>query len=135
MNIEQNKRIAAEFFARFSANNVPGALDLVADDVTWWLAGKSSRSRTGGTYDKAKIAGLFERLVGRLKNGLRMEVKSAIGEADRVAIEVESSGELTNGRRYNNEYHFLMTLRDGKIVAVREYNDTLHAFETFFEQN
>lgn len=134
MNIEQNKRIAAEFFARFSANDLAGALDLVADDATWWLAGKSPQSRPGGTYDKTKIAHLFERLVGRLKDGLRMNVKSAIGEANRVAVEVESHGELTNGRRYNNEYHFLMTIRDGKISAVREYNDTLHAFETFFQQ-
>ena len=34
---------------------------------------------------------------------------------------------LTNGRIYNQQYHFLLTFRDGKISAVREYLDTQHA--------
>ena len=33
---------------------------------------------------------------------------------------------LGNGRTYNNEYHFLIEIRDGKIAAVREYLDTMH---------
>ena len=35
MNIEQNKKLAADFFARFSANDIAGALDLMTDDATW----------------------------------------------------------------------------------------------------
>ena len=37
-------------------------------------------------------------------------------------------GELRNGRIYNQEYHFSMTIRDGKISGVREYLDTQHVF-------
>ncbi len=50
-----------------------------------------------------------------------------------MAVGVESWGELGNGRVYNNEYHFLMTIRDGKIREVREYLDTQHVFATWFQ--
>ena len=48
-------------------------------------------------------------------------------EDDRVAVEAESMAKLVNGERYHNRYHFLFVLRDGRIQAVKEYLDTLHA--------
>jgi hypothetical protein len=50
-----------------------------------------------------------------------------------VALEVESYGKLKNGRIYNQQYHTLMVIRDGKISAVREYLDTQHVFEVWFK--
>ena len=84
-------------------------------------------------HDKEQIARIFHRMAGRLKNGLRMKVKSAIAEGDRVALEIESHGELENGRVYQNEYHTLVTVRDGKIREVREYLDTQHVHRTWFQ--
>ena len=72
-------------------------------------------------------------MAGQLKNGLKLTVKSSIAEGDKVALEVESYGELQNGRIYNQEYHLLITIRDGKISAVREYLDTQHVFATWFQ--
>lgn len=50
-----------------------------------------------------------------------------VAEGDRVAVEVVSEGDLTNGRQYRQEYHMLLEFREGKISAVREYLDTQHA--------
>ena len=47
----------------------------------------------------------------------------------RVAVEAKSSADLKNGRKYRNEYHFLLECRDGKIASVKEYLDTQHAKE------
>jgi uncharacterized protein len=41
-------------------------------------------------------------------------------------VEAMSRGALRNGRVYEQEYHVLFTLRDGKIAAAREYMDTAH---------
>jgi len=41
-------------------------------------------------------------------------------------------GELLNGRVYNQEYHTVMTVREGRIVAVREYLDTQHVQEVWY---
>lgn len=132
MNTEANKQLAIDLFARFTARDIPGVLDRLADDATWWIAGKPEQMRTAGPHDKAGIARLFQAMDSRLKDGLKMTVKNAIAEGDQVALELESIGELTNGRRYNNQYHMLMTMRDGKVAAVKEYLDTHHAWAVWF---
>lgn len=132
MTFEKNKQAAMEFFRRFDADDIDGALATMADDVSWWLAGKPRQFRVGGAKTKAQIAEIFHAMRARLKDGLRMQVKGAIAEGDKVALEVVSRGELTNGRVYENEYHVLVTLRGGRIVAAREYNDTQHAHDVWF---
>ncbi len=133
MSTEDNKRLAAEFFARFSADDIAGALETMTDDATWWIAGKPEQLPAAGAHSKEQMARLFHNMSGRLSNGLKLTVKGAVAEGDKVAVEVESLGELRNGRVYNQEYHLLMTIRDGKISAVREYLDTQHVFATWFQ--
>jgi ketosteroid isomerase-like protein len=131
MSIEQNKVIAREFFTRFTASDIDGALAMMSDDATWWIPGKKERSPTAGLYTKEKIGRLFNRMRQALKGGLEMTVTSCIAEGDCVALEVVSRGDLKNGRSYRQEYHMRMQLRDGKIAAVREYLDTQHAYDVW----
>jgi uncharacterized protein len=133
MSIEQNKELATKFLDRFSASDIAGALDTMTEDATWWIAGKPEQLSAAGVHSKEQIARLFHNMAGQLKNGLKMTVKSLIAEGDKVALEVESYGELQNGRIYNQEYHMLMTVRVGKISEVREYLDTQHVFATWFQ--
>jgi uncharacterized protein len=133
MTTQQNKQTAAEFFARFSAGDIAGAVDLLSADATWWIAGKPELFPPAGLYTKEEIAKLFARMTDRLKNGLSMTVKNAIAEGELVALEVESHGELANGRIYDNEYHTLMRVFGGQIREVREYSDTQHAHSVWLE--
>jgi ketosteroid isomerase-like protein len=134
-DIETNRNTALEFFRRFDANDIPGVLDLMADDIGYWLAGKSGSNATAGrVHDKEEMAAIFRRMLRALKDGrLRMNVKNTTAEGDRVALEVESYGELLNGRIYNQEYHVLMTIRDGKIAGAREYMDTAHVDAVWYQ--
>ena len=127
-----NKQLAREFFGKFTANDVAGALGCLTDDVTWWIAGKPGVTPTSGVNDRRKLVRLFDSMMAQLKDGLKMTVKGLIAEGERVAVEVESRGELKNGRVYENEYHFVLTFRDGKISSVREYLDTQHVHATWF---
>jgi ketosteroid isomerase-like protein len=133
MDTDLNKRVAAELFARFTASDLAGVLDTMTDDATWLIPGKPGSSPAAGLYDKRRIGRLFEVMLGRLKSGLAMTVGSAIAEGDKVALEVRSHGELSNGNVYQQEYHFLMEFRGGKICAVREYLDTQHAHAVWFQ--
>ena len=126
MSTEANRQIATEFFRRYDAHDIEGVLALLADDATYWLAGKPGSNRTAGTRTKDEMAAIFRLMDEHLKAPLRMKVKGAVAEGDRVAVEAESYGELRNGRVYAQEYHVLMTIRDGRIAAVREYMDTAH---------
>lgn len=135
MSIEANKNTATQFFTRFNSNDMAGALDLMSDDVSYWVAGDPERLAAAGTHNKESIAQVFLRMGKALKDGLRMTIKSVIAEGDIVACEVESYGELKNGRIYNNQYYFQLSIRDGKISSVREYMDTHHVFVTWYQDS
>jgi ketosteroid isomerase-like protein len=131
MSAQRNKEIAAELFARFTRSDIPGVLALMTDDVVWRIPGKPELSPAAGDYGKERIGRLFNRMLSQLEAGLKMKVLGSIAEGDSVAVEVESSGDLKNGRRYRQQYHFLLAFRDDRISAVREYLDTQHAFEVW----
>jgi ketosteroid isomerase-like protein len=134
MTMQTNKDLAQELFARFSGNDIDGVEALLHPDIRWIVPGRKELNPAAGPYDKDQIARLFRRMASQIDGGLAMRVVGAIAEADRVAVEVEGHGVLLNGRVYNNQYHFAMTMKDGLIVEVREYLDTQHVFETWFKE-
>jgi uncharacterized protein len=125
-----NKTIVTRFLEVFSTGDVPGILEALHDDATWWVSGRLEGF--SGTYTKTQLAPLLLAAKDLYKTGaLRIEPSAMIAEGARVAIEAESYAELKNGKVYNNHYHFVFELADGKVKTVREYMDTVHAYETF----
>lgn len=126
-----NKAIVAEFFEIFSKGDVSGVIDRMHDDGSWWVSG--AIEGMSGTYPKATLGGLLDGARALYREGaLRITPTSMTAEDDRVAVEATSFATMEDGRIYANSYHFLVTLRDGKVATVREYMDTIHARETFF---
>jgi uncharacterized protein len=128
---ETNARIARQFFERFDARDLDGAFALMTDDARFRIPGKPSETPSAGYYDMKKLRQLFERILKAVPEGVRMTFKSVIADGDMVALEMEGLGRLSNGRTYNNEYVILFVIRDGLIQEVREYNDTLHAYNVW----
>ena len=60
---------------------------------------------------------------------MRFELHSLLECDGKVVLEVESRASLPDHEAYNNLYCFIMTLHDGKITNVREYNDTHHVLK------
>lgn len=131
MSVTENKQIATEFLTRLSEGDVPGALTMLSEDATWWIAGKQGRVPGSGIHTKEQMAELLGRMNGQLNDGLRLTIVGMTAEDDRVAVEMKSHGELQNGRVYANEYHMRLRLRGGKIVDIREYLDTDHVMTTW----
>jgi uncharacterized protein len=128
---QENKAIAAEFFATFSTGNVPAIIGAMASDGTWWVSGKLEGM--SGSYTAAGLAPLLVGANAGYKAGaLRITPTAMIAEGDKVAVEANGYAELLDGRVYDCQYHFLITIRGGKVGDVREYMDTAHAKEIFF---
>jgi ketosteroid isomerase-like protein len=128
---DDNSRIAKRFFECFDARDLNGAFALLAGDALFRIPGKPAESPSAGAYDKNRLRRLFERILKNVPDGVRMTFKSVIAQGDMVALEMEGLGKLSNGRVYNNEYVILFVIRDGLIREVREYNDTLHAYNVW----
>ena len=125
MSIEDNKQTVREYLAHFKNAAVTDLLDAMSEDATWWILGKPHLFSSAGTKSKADMERIWGNLFGSMKDGLEMSVIGMVAERDKVAAEIRSRADLMDGRVYENQYHMLFTLRQGKIVEVKEYADTL----------
>ena len=130
MSIEENKRIAREFFDAVGRGDAKAMMELYAEDATCWTAGTLPFS---GRHTLAEMAPIMEQILGAFPEGLSFTLKTLTAEDDRVAIEAESFGRHASGLTYNNQYHFLMRIRDGRVHELKEYLDTVHANEVLVE--
>ena len=133
MNTEHNKQAIAKFFERFTAGDASTALTYLDDRVIWQAMGREGELPISGEMNKEGIANLIDTVKAAIPQGLHLTTTEWTAEGDRVAVEVESYGELTNGKVYNNLYHYLFEFDNGKIVKIREYMDTLHTKAIFVD--
>ena len=126
MGVEENKRIARELVEALTRADTKRALELYADDFELWTPGNLPFS---GVHTRPEVAALMDGVLGAFPAGLCFTITGMTAEGDRVAVEVESRGEHASGGLYQNQYHFLLVIRDGKIRGLKEYMDTLHARE------
>jgi ketosteroid isomerase-like protein len=123
--LEANKEIVRRFFSLCESDGFAAAGALVADDVIWWNAGFGEMTKE--SYNALAVGS--EALIrgGRY----RFTIQSLTAEEDRVSAIADGHSTRTTGVAYNNNYHFLFTIRDGIIVAIREYHDTRYAAEVW----
>jgi len=126
MSSDENKKIVLGFFENLSAGNAAAALDALSDSATWWIQGNFPLS---GTRTKAQFIELLGQLTAKIDGALTLRISGVTAEGERVAVEAASHAKMKNGKTYQNRYHFLCEVRGGKIQAVREYLDTMHANE------
>lgn len=127
---EQNKELVASFMDVFSAGDVDKILSYLSDSATWWVAG--NLEGISGTKNKKEFGEMLAGLSALTVTGaIKLTPLAWTAEGDRVAVETESYSELRNGRVYNNLYHFVFEVRDGKIQRIKEFLDTEHTRAVF----
>ncbi len=123
MSVQENKNIVREFYESGNRGDMDTVVDLLADDVRWTNMGTTSLS---GVYEGK--AELMEKLIGplfgRLKQGIHMDIELLVAEGDHVVAVTSGSSETLDGRPYNNNYCWIIRIRDGKLAEVTEYSDT-----------
>lgn len=121
MSIEENKRIVRDFMDAMSAGAVERIVAAYAEDGILQTMGGTLIS---GTYTREQVAAAAGHIFTIFPEGITFTIRGMTAEGDRVAVEAESLGRHVSGKMYNNKYHFLAQLRDGKITRWTEYCDT-----------
>jgi len=121
MGIAENKQTVLAFIEGMSKN--PAVWDSMADTADWWIQGK-------GIISKSEIRAIAGGLAG-MATSSQMFIDHVTAEEDRVAVETHSQFAMADGRLFENTYHFLFVLEQGKIVSVREHFDTGYANDFF----
>lgn len=120
--LEANKAVALSFVTALGKGDVSGVTAVISEDIEAIATGTCLLSGTRSHADICSAAGLLGLMT---KGGIEFKILAVTAEADRVAVECEGRSTLVTGQAYNNQYHFLFFIRDGKIVRIKEYFDTL----------
>ncbi len=130
MTIESNKQLVRQAYGAVSAGDVEGFMDCLAEDVRYTFFGSHSLARTFEGKEDI-LHNLLASLGEFLATPLKLEITNMIGEGDQVVMEALGQSETKSGDTYNNIYCMVVTVREGKIAAVREYLDTELVSEVF----
>ncbi|MCF6303376.1 MAG: nuclear transport factor 2 family protein [Devosiaceae bacterium] len=126
-----NKELAAAFIEAMRVSDVDKLSSMISDNFSWWIAGKPEYLATAGEHDKDFFIGFFGGGADTFPNGVKFVVTGMVAEGDKVAAEATITATTATGVLYDNSYHFLFTMEDGKITRMKEYMDTHHAKTTF----
>ena len=117
---DQNKKITKEFFEALS-NGSDEYLDFYTDESIIWTAGNNA---IGGTRTKEEVVSFAQNILAAFPTGIKFNITGITAEGDRVAVEIDGEAVHASGETYNNQYHFLLIIKDEKILELKEYMDT-----------
>ena len=118
--IKKNKELVQEFFNLLSSGSEK-YLDFYNNESVIWTAGENA---IGGSRSKSEVVGFAKNVLDSFPEGITFSVVNLVAENDYVAAEVEGSAMHVSGKPYNNKYHFLLKIKDNKILELKEYMDT-----------
>jgi uncharacterized protein len=121
--LQSNKQIIQQAFDGLGRGDPTSFIDAMADDFTWIIEGQSKLSRR---YEgKSAVQNeLVPALFANFATDYRNFADEIIGEDDRVVVLARGEVKTVRGEDYNNSYCFVIRMRDGKMVELREYMDT-----------
>jgi len=127
-----NIAVVLRFFADLTAPRLTRdeRLRELADDSVWWTPGRGLISgRLSKSERMARSAILAPALADFV---MTPDLDSVLAGGDQVAIETTSSARnAVTGQAYANRYHWRFTVREGRIVELREYMDSQHFADVF----
>ena len=118
--IKKNKELVQEFFNLLSSGS-DKYLDFYNDESVIWTAGENA---IGGSRSKSEVVSFAKSVLDSFPKGITFNVVNLVAENDYVAAEVEGSAMHVSGKPYNNKYHFLLKIKNNKILELKEYMDT-----------
>ena len=117
---DQNKKITKEFFRALSTGS-DQYLDFYTNESIIWTAGGNA---IGGTRTKKEVVSFAQNILSAFPTGITFNITGLTAENERVAVEISGKAIHASGETYNNQYHFLLRIKDGKILELKEYMDT-----------
>jgi ketosteroid isomerase-like protein len=121
-------KVVHELYASLERGDLPGAIELVAEEVDW----QSPVTRTHSPEipwsrvrcTKKEVTEFFKEMGQRVKpEGFKLFQITA--QDDRVVVEGQNRGTVhSTGQKYEHDWVMIFSVRDGKIVRLRHYYDT-----------
>ena len=105
-------------------NGTGGPFDLLAPDAKWTIVGNSPVSKTYETRQEF-LDTVITPFNARLSSRLIPIIPALYAEGEMVIALFDAHGTARDGKPYRNTYSWYMLMRDGKIVDVTAFFDTI----------
>ncbi|OIV36283.1 limonene-1,2-epoxide hydrolase [Mangrovactinospora gilvigrisea] len=129
---EQSKAVVLNYMETLTTGDFDALRGFFAADTTWTLAGDLPVSGTW-TGPEEILDVFVPKVAAKLvPESMELEFHGVIAEGERVLAEWDTRGTTLDGRAYQQHCLAVFTVRDGRIAAVREHFDTLHAQQILF---
>ena len=112
---DRNRELVVRRMAALDKCDLTVIRSILAPDVSWYVSGV-------GLLDLETLLSQLRQMLGSAKVA-HTRIVATTAEGERVAVESRGNFEFDDGRVYRNHYHHLFTVRDDRVVAVREYLD------------
>lgn len=131
----ENKDVVRRYFDAVDRGDMETVQALLDEEVSFWVP--PSLPDGGEFRGKREVLALFAESFALYDAaaGLKVAISHLTAEEDRVAAELTIRGRCgssSGGAAYENHYHFLFRIRDGRVVEIREHLDSLYAYRTLF---
>ncbi len=131
MNERTKVGVVQQAYEAFGRGDIPAVLDLLTDDVEWTLQGPSVIPFAGTFRGREGIVEFYS-LVGETLEFEQFEPREFVAQGDVVVVVgYERSVVKQTGRRFEQEWAHVYTLRDDKIATGRFFENTAAEVEAF----
>jgi len=123
----KNKEMIKQAFENWRSGT-GSFFDLLADDVTWTIPGRSPIART---YNSRRqfLQDAIEPLNQRLSEKIIPTVKALYAEGDMVVALWDGHAVAKDGIAYDNTYSWYMRIKNGRIINVVAFFDSIELAE------
>ena len=119
---ESNKAIVCASFEAWR-DGTGGPFDLLADDATWTIAG---RSRVARAYPSREsfMSEVIRPFNARMRVGLKPTIRSLYADGDTVIVHFDAQGTARDDLPYVNTYAWFLDLKEGKVIKATAFFDS-----------
>ena len=118
-----NKDIITAIFAETAKGNGRPFVEAMADDMTWRTIGSGSWSGRFAGKDTI-VREIFSKLRERFEGPNTCVPTRILADGNHVVVQAHGKNRSKAGKAYENDYCFVIRMKDGKIAEYEEYCDT-----------
>jgi ketosteroid isomerase-like protein len=129
MSTEATRSTVEAFYAALTSGNREGTRALLSDDCVWVPPSTAPfDTMKGGDEIAAELGGRVVKRTFDTSKPFALDVRRILADGDVAVVQQRLTATAkATGQHYDNQYCWVYTVQDGKIVHMEEYADTLLA--------
>jgi uncharacterized protein len=135
MQTTTTKDIVLDAWKTFGTRDPERIAAVLTEDAEWTAPASNAAARILGYHHLVGrdliLLFLTKQLEETFGTDMTREVTRVVAEGDTVVLQMSLRSTLPSGRPYDNEYCFLVTVRDGRIHRIHEHLDTHRGLVAF----